>query len=123
MGYKVCQWRQFLIGELRFHGLGNMGWSYIYQSRPLIMEARRMQLHLLAIPTKVMLHLAQTGILSSAFTNVDEIRFYKQGGDESWTALNNIKVNSPVISVLATVTTSAASAITTSGAHSQRQRN
>ncbi|WP_205603713.1 MBG domain-containing protein, partial [Cyclobacterium sp. SYSU L10401] len=61
-------------------------------------------------------HLSQLGILSSAFTNVDEIRFYKQGGDDTWTALNNIEVNSPVIGVLATVTTTAASGITATSA-------
>ncbi|SHE61227.1 PKD domain-containing protein, partial [Leeuwenhoekiella marinoflava] len=57
-------------------------------------------------------NLSQSGILSAAFSNVDEIRIYKQGGDKTWTALNNIEVNSPVISVLATVTTTAASGIT-----------
>jgi hypothetical protein len=43
----------------------------------------------------VMIHLTNTGVLTSLFQRVDEVRIYRLGGAESWTGLNNIKVSSP----------------------------
>ncbi len=45
-------------------------------------------------------HLDLGGVLSANFGNVDEIRFYRQDGTDSWTALNNIEVSSPVVASL-----------------------
>lgn len=45
-----------------------------------------------------MVQLSNTGVLTSIFLNVDEVRLYKQSGD-SWTGLNNIKVASPASSL------------------------
>jgi hypothetical protein len=43
-----------------------------------------------------MIHVTNTGILTSIFQNVDEVRVYQKGGGvDSWTGLNNIKVSSP----------------------------
>ncbi|MEQ9376454.1 MAG: MBG domain-containing protein [Imperialibacter sp.] len=41
--------------------------------------------------------LTNSGILSSVFANVDEVRIYKQGGANSWISLNNIQVSSAVL--------------------------
>jgi gliding motility-associated-like protein len=41
--------------------------------------------------------LTNSGILSSIFANVDEVRIYKQGGANSWISLNNIQVSSAVL--------------------------
>lgn len=46
-----------------------------------------------------MVHLANPGVLSSIFQNVDEVRVYKQGGANSWVGINSIKVSSPVASL------------------------
>lgn len=45
--------------------------------------------------TSAYVNLALGAKLSSSFQNIDEIRFYRQDGVDSWTALNNIHVSSP----------------------------
>ncbi|WOK08227.1 MBG domain-containing protein [Imperialibacter roseus] len=60
--------------------------------------------------------LTNSGVLSSIFANVDEVRIYKQGGSNSWGSLNNIQVASAVLTGPPTVSTAAYTDLATTSA-------
>ncbi|CAD5267481.1 MBG domain-containing protein [Imperialibacter sp. 75] len=60
--------------------------------------------------------LTNSGALSSIFANVDEVRIYMQGGDNSWPSLNNIQVSTPVLTGPPTVSSTAQTDLTSTSA-------